>query len=131
MGVLLDNTSEYRYVRNAANSNTPASYTDTANNSCVIYTTYFNRDLYLASRDTLLAHEGLGHAAGLPHTFFPHPNPYSIMYSHDGPNRTGFGHNSSNGHLVKVNDVNDDRIYISPPSTFSDTHPDHELQLRE
>ena len=129
MGVLLDNNLEFRYVRNAANANTPASYTNTINDTCVIYTTYFNREPYTASRDSLLAHEGLGHALGLPHTFLP--NAYSIMYSDDAGG-TGAGHYSSNGQLVRTNAANiADRTYITPPSTFIDAHQDSELQLRE
>ncbi|VTT97713.1 ---NA--- : [Gemmataceae bacterium] len=116
VGVLLDHTSEFRYVRKDR-TNTVGSYTD----GDAIYTAFFNKALYTASRDVIIAHESVGHSTEQPHD--EDYNNYSMMSMQEN------FYISASGYLMKT--PVGSFTYIDPPTTFNDKSQDAQLQLRE
>ncbi len=118
-GVLLNSGTEFRYVRKI-DPNVVGAYTD----GDFIYTTNFNRPLYFAMRDQIIAHEVLGHPSELPHTDIE--DGLSIMH---GPN-AGVAY-TANGILTHATYTPSILTYIDPPTIFKDVDQDTKLQLRE
>lgn len=114
IGILVDNTTEFRYVRDN-HSNVVSAYAE----GDYIYTAYFNAALYIAARNQVYAHEIVGHPLALPH------DRGTIMID-------GFGNPLSytaNG-IYYYDQLGVPR-FTDPPTTFSDSHQNTLLQVRE
>ncbi|MBN9119030.1 MAG: carboxypeptidase regulatory-like domain-containing protein [Planctomycetes bacterium] len=120
-GTLLDNTTEFRFVRQGVGTrNTPAPYAD----GDTIYTMYFNRGLYTATRDELLAHEVVGHPLNLQHD----ATALNIMFAAP-PAPAPFSYTGNGVYLVDPGTGK--ATYVDPATKFLDKQQDSDLQLRE